>query len=162
MGNALDISTPGSGSFTPAGYRGVGSCCFNYIASQTRQFSADITWTRGRHTVKFGHTTFWLQSQIFNAGFITGRFVFDGRFSEDPATRGPAASRWPTSCSDIRASSATRIIRHMALRAPWMHQYVQDDWRVTDKLTINIGLRYEVSLPWVDKFDKISNLGRGH
>ena len=29
---------------------------------------------------------------------------------------------------------------------------------MTDKLTINIGLRYELSLPWVDVFDKISNL----
>ena len=157
MGNGLDISTPGSGIFTPAGYRGVGSCCFNYIASQTRQFSADITWTRGRHTVKFGHTTYWLQSQIFNAGFIVGRFVFDGRFSEDPATRagGESMADFLMGYSrELRNSNH----RHMALRAPWMHQYVQDDWRITDKLTINIGLRYEVSLPWVDKFDKISNL----
>ena len=157
MGNNLDISTPGSGSFTPAGYRAVGSCCFNYIGSQTRQFSADITWTKGRHTVKFGHTTFWLQSQIFNAGFITGRFVFDGRFSEDPATRagGESMADFLLGYSrELRNSNH----RHMALRAPWMHQYVQDDWRVTDKLTINIGLRYEVSLPWVDNFDKISNL----
>ena len=157
MGNGLDISTPGSGSFTPAGYRGVGSCCFNYIGSQTRQFSADITWTKGRHTLKFGHTTFWLQSQIFNAGFITGRFVFDGRFSEDPATRagGESMADFLLGYSrELRNSNH----RHMALRAPWLHQYVQDDWRVTDKLTLNIGLRYEVSLPWVDKFDKISNL----
>ncbi|MDE0626949.1 MAG: TonB-dependent receptor [Bryobacterales bacterium] len=157
MGNGLDISTPGSGSFTPAGFRGVGSCCFNYIGSQTRQFSADITWTRGRHTIKFGHTTFWLQSQIFNAGFITGRFVFDGRFSEDPVSRsgGESMADFLLGYSrELRNSNH----RHMALRAPWMHQYVQDDWRVTDKLTINIGLRYEVSLPWVDKFDKISNL----
>ncbi len=157
MGNGLDISTPGSGSFSPAGYQGIGSCCFNYIGSQTRQFAADITWTRGRHTIKFGHTTYWLQSQIFNAGFITGRFVFDGRFTEDPVTRagGESMADFLLGYSrELRNSNH----RHMALRAPWMHQYVQDDWRVTDKLTVNIGLRYEVSLPWVDKFDKISNL----
>jgi hypothetical protein len=46
----------------------------------------------------------------------------------------------------------------MALRAPWAHQYVQDDWRITDRLTLNLGLRYELSLPWVDRFDKISNM----
>ena len=157
MGNGLDTSTPGSGSFTPAGFRGVGSCCFNYIASQTRQFSADITWTKGRHTLKFGHTTYWLQSQIFNAGFITGRFVFDARFTEDPVTRGGGASMADFLLGYSREARNSNH-RHMALRAPWMHQYVQDDWRITDKLTINLGLRYEVSLPWVDKFDKISNL----
>ena len=157
MGNDLDVSTPGSGTFNPSGFRGVGSCCFNFIQSQTRQVSADITWTRGRHTVKFGHTTFWLQSQIFNAGFITGRFIFDGRFTENPD--GGAGG---DSLADMLLGSAREVRnsnhRHMALRAPWLHQYVQDDWRVTDKLTINIGLRYEVSLPWVDVFDKISNL----
>ena len=157
LGNGLDISTPGSGSFSPAGFRGIGSCCFNFIQSQTRQVSADITWTKGRHTVKFGHTTFWLQSQIFNAGFITGRFVFDGRFTEDPVSRagGDSLADFLLGFSrEVRNSNH----RHMALRAPWLHQYVQDDWRVTDKLTINIGLRYELSLPWVDVFDKISNL----
>ncbi len=157
MGNDLDVSTPGSGSFNPAGFRGVGSCCFNYIGSQTRQFSGDITWTKGRHTVKFGHTTYWLQSQIFNAGFITGRFVFDARFTEDPVSRagGDSMADFLLGYSrEVRNSNH----RHMALRAPWMHQYVQDDWRVTDKLTVNLGLRYEVSLPWVDVFDKISNL----
>ncbi len=157
MGNGLDVSTRGSGSFSPAGFRNVGHCCFNFIGSQTRQFSGDITWTKGRHTIKFGHTTYWMQSQIFNAGFITGRFVFDGRFSEDPVTRagGDSMADFLLGFSrEVRNSNH----RHMALRAPWLHQYVQDDWRVSDKLTINLGLRYEVSLPWVDKFDKISNL----
>ena len=157
MGNALDVSTPGSASFTPAGFRGVGSCCFNYIGSQTRQFSADITWTKGRHTIKFGHTTFWLQSQIFNAGFITGRFVFDGRFTEDPQT-GAGGESMADFLLGFSREARNSNHRHMALRAPWLHQYVQDDWRITDKLTLNIGLRYEVSLPWVDVFDKISNL----
>ncbi len=157
MGNGLDVFTPGSGIFTPTGFRGVGSCCFNYIGSQTRQFSADITWTKGRHTIKFGHTTYWLQSQIFNAGFITGRFVFDGRFTEDPASRADGESMADFLLGYSRENRNSNH-RHMALRAPWMHQYIQDDWRVTDKLTINFGLRYEVSLPWVDKFDKISNL----
>ena len=157
MGNALDISTPGSGNFNPAGFRGIGSCCFNYIGSQTRQVSGDMTWTTGRHTIKFGHTTYWLQSQIFNAGFISGNFRFDARFTEDPVSRADGESMADFLLGyarDVRNSNH----RHMALRAPWLHQYVQDDWRVTDKLTFNIGLRYEVSLPWVDVFDKISNL----
>ena len=157
MGNGLDVSTPGSGTFNPIGFRGVGSCCFNYIGSQTRQFSADITWTKGRHTVKFGHTAYWLQSQIFNAGFITGRFVFDGRFSEDPVTRGGGESMADFLLGYTRELRNSNH-RHMALRAPWLHQYVQDDWRVSDRLTLNLGVRYEVSLPWVDRFDKISNL----
>jgi hypothetical protein len=33
--------------------------------------------------------------------------------------------------------------------------YVQDDWKISPKLTINLGIRYELLLPWVDKHDRM-------
>ena len=153
-GNGLDISTPGSSRFNPAGFTGIGAGTFNFIQSQTRQIAVDLTWTKGKHTLKFGHTTYWLQSQISNAGLVLGGFRFDGRFTENPSNRAGGESMADFLLGNPIAAQNSNY-RHMGLRA---HQYVQDDWRVTDRLTINLGLRYELSLPWVDKYDKISNL----
>jgi hypothetical protein len=45
----------------------------------------------------------------------------------------------------------------MNLRTTWQHFYVQDDWRVSPKLTLNLGVRYEFSPPWIETNNGISN-----
>ena len=42
-------------------------------------------------------------------------------------------------------------------RTPYTHFFVQDDWRVTRRLTLNLGLRYELNSPSVDQNDAIAN-----
>ena len=46
---------------------------------------------------------------------------------------------------------------YMNLRAPWQHFYVQDEWRVSDRLRLILGLRYEHNMPWYEKDNGISN-----
>jgi hypothetical protein len=154
--NGLDTAVPGISAFNVTGFTGIGGNAFNFINSQTRQLSGDASWTRGSHTVKFGMAAFWLQSGIFNTGFGLGQFNFDGRFTENPTPRGgglPLADFLLGTAFSAQSSN----YRYMQLRAPWFQQYVQDDWRVSKNLTINLGLRYELNLPWVEKNNKLSN-----
>lgn len=156
MRNGLDSVVPGLSGLGVTGFAGLGGGGFNFIQSQTRQVSGDVTWTKGNHTVKFGQTVLWLQSGIFNHGSGLGGFSFDGRFTENPTPRGgglPLADFLLGTAFQITSSN----YRYMQLRAPWFQQYVQDDWRISDRLTINIGLRYELNLPWVEKNNKIAN-----
>jgi len=44
------------------------------------------------------------------------------------------------------------------LRASSYYLYIQDDWKITPRLTLNIGLRYENTRPWVDKYRGIMNV----
>jgi len=37
--------------------------------------------------------------------------------------------------------------------------YVQDDWRITNNLTLNVGVRYEAHTPWVEQNNKQTNYG---
>ena len=45
----------------------------------------------------------------------------------------------------------------LEFRTRYTHFFVQDDWRVTSRLTINAGLRYELSPPPLEQFDRIVN-----
>ena len=54
------------------------------------------------------------------------------------------------------SSGSTGIAVSQISRA-WLHgTYLQDDWKVTPKLTLNLGIRWEVERPVTDRFDRLS------
>lgn len=156
----VDQSLPGTSEIEVAGYRGVGTANFNpnLINSQTRQLSGDTTVTKGSHSIKFGASIYWLQSHIVNPQRAKGRFEFDNRFTENP---GLASNRGGEAFADFllgmpHTAFGSNFV-YMNLRSPFTHFYMQDDWRVSDRLTLNLGLRYEINPPWVETRDLISN-----
>ena len=69
------------------------------------------------------------------------------------------ASTWPASCSATRATRAGRCSTpgtYTELR-PEFATYFQDDIRLTSRLTINAGVRWDVYVPWVEQDDQQSN-----
>ena len=152
-------------------WRRIGNNTFrpNLIQSQTRQLSADNTLTKGNHAIKFGIQAYWLQSFIDNNQRAMGTITFDGRFTENVmrnasgglTTNGGASG---DAMGDFllghpREMQGSSII-YMNLRAPYTHYYLQDDWKVNQKLTLNMGVRYEYNAPWVETRDGIANFDR--
>lgn len=156
----VDQTLPGSAEIEVAGFRGVGTSNFNpnLINSQTRQLSGDTTITRNRHSIKFGASAYWLQSHIVNPQRAKGRFEFDNRFTENP---GVATNKGGEAFADfLLGASHTGFgssFVYMNLRAPFTAYYLQDDWRVNDRLTLNLGVRYEINPPWVETRNLIAN-----
>ena len=155
----------GSPEMNIAGWRAIGNNTFrpNLIQSQTRQFSADNTWTKGNHAVKFGFQGFWLQSFIDNPQRTMGTITWDGRFTEDAPSS--SSRQGGEALADFllgfpREMQGSNTV-YMNLRAPFLHYYIQDDWKVNDRLTMNIGLRYEDNFPWVETRDGIALFARG-
>ena len=146
-----------------AGWRAIGNNTFrpNLIQSQTRQFSSDNTWTQGNHAIKFGFQGFWLQSFIDNPQRTMGTITWDGRFTEQsPTARGGGESMADFLLGFPREMQGSNTV-YMNMRAPFLHFYVQDDWKVTDRLTMNLGVRYENNAPWVETRDGIGLFQRG-
>lgn len=157
--NGVDQAQPGGfASFAPAGYQTIGIGTANPLVSdsQTRQFVHDTTWTRGRHSVKFGTDVRRIQMNIFNIRSLPGAFTFDGSFTRNLTTGsgGDAMADflygWPQS---------TGISTPISLngRSWFLGGYIQDEWRVRPNFTLNVGLRYEWFRPFEDRFDRMAN-----
>ncbi len=157
----VDQSLRGAANFSISGMRAIGTSNFtpNLIDSQNRQLNADINWTRGSHNVKFGYSLQMLQSYLTNPQQELGRFVFNGNFTRQ--TQNVEGGRGGRPVADfllgipVRTDISNSV--YMNLRAPWQHFYIQDEWRVSNRLTLNLGLRYEHNMPWLEKDNGISN-----
>ncbi|MBS1827947.1 MAG: TonB-dependent receptor [Acidobacteria bacterium] len=105
--------------------------------SQNISFVENVTITRGAHTIKTGFTFNW--ATHYNIAATTpqrGAYSFTGRYSgiayADFALGYPNTTQLP---------SPTSIIGKFA--APRYQAFLQDDWRITPRLTLSAGLRYE-------------------
>jgi len=145
------------GSFSQiniTGYRALGIGPNNPVDrnSQNRQISGDLSWLRGRHTIKTGALFLRSQNPIFNNRNTVGTFTFNGAYTGD----GMADFLLGLTNQWAWASALT-----VSMRAHNLGMFVQDDWKINERLTLNLGLRYEVSPPWYEKYNKMGNFVTG-
>jgi hypothetical protein len=104
----------------------------------------------GKHTLKFGGEFRYLQVNERNLASQDGAFVFDGTVTGvDFADYLIGA---PTGGGGGFTQAALQLLDS---RTRYGGAYAQDTWRVKPNLTMNLGLRWEVSMPWYDTQGKI-------
>jgi len=116
------------------------------------ELADSMTWVKGRHVFKFGTRISRHSTELIDSRTSDGSFSFDGVMTQNPASSagtGDAFADWllgyPSSAS--RGNYAT----FWGGIGTYWHFYGQDDWKVTDRLTLNLGLRYEYS-PWLTPY----------
>ncbi len=115
----------------------------------TLQIKDDLSHTSGDHALKFGaETRYYLQNT--RNGSNNGSFSFLG-LSTIGTRHAIADFLLGVPGSYLQTSGNERYLRQRAY-----YFYAMDDWRVKPNLTINFGLRYELSPPFTDKLDQIS------
>ena len=113
--------------------------------SQAYQLSDALVWTRGGHTLKAGVDYRRPLVRSYNDQFARGRISFNSLADL---------------LAGVPASSTTSIARGATRRDTYTNNvggFLQDDWRVTRRLTLNLGLRYEYAGPLSEKYERISN-----
>ena len=115
----------------------------------------NFTWARGSHSLKFGYEYEHIWMAVNDNNPLYGSFNYGGGFS---AVGAPVSdSYWADFLfgTTNSYSLANYFVAH--LRQTIQSVYGQDDWRVSPKLTLNLGLRWEYGSPYSEQHNNISN-----
>ncbi|HJZ70841.1 MAG TPA: hypothetical protein VKE51_03825, partial [Vicinamibacterales bacterium] len=126
----------------------------------------NVTRVAGKHTMKAGGSFTHRSREILNADTIVGRFDFNQNLTSNCGGTTTACTVLNNTGFDFAsfllgyASNASRTLfdpgTYTELR-PEAAAYFQDDIRVTNRLTVNAGLRWDLFVPWVEENNKQSN-----
>jgi hypothetical protein len=130
------------------------------------QIFDNVTLIRNRHTFKIGGSVTFRSREILNADTIVGNFQFNNNMTSNCAGTVSGCTVNSSTGFDVASfllgyvTSKTRNMfdagTYTEKRPEWS-LYVQDDFRVSNKLTLNMGLRYDIYVPWVEIQDRQSN-----
>ena len=143
-GRALRPDEEGFPTLAISGYLGIGdgTAASNLDYSRTYQVTDNVTWTRGKHTIILGGDLRYALDDATTNNVPFGSESFTGSLTGDAAADyilGVPASVLTPEGVPITKARQWRVAG-----------YVQDDWKVTPRLTVNIGLRYDLWVPPVD------------
>jgi hypothetical protein len=128
----------------------------------TYVFNDMITWVKGRHTIKFGGEYRSIQGNVHNGGNESGSFNFDPQQTGLPTV--PGSGNAIASFLLGAVHDANVDLRSVGASYPRQKAYiwhVGDTWKVTSKLSVNYGVRWDKFTPSREKYDNSSFLDFG-
>jgi hypothetical protein len=155
-------------TFQNGGSRNLGSNGNQPLITNQNDFQIfdNVTWIKGRHMIKAGGSLTLRSREILNADLIVGQFGFNQNLTSSCGGRTTGCTPVANTGFDVAsfllgyASVKDRRLfdagTYTEQRPEWA-AYIQDDFRVTQKLTLNLGLRWDLFVPWVEVDDRQSN-----
>jgi hypothetical protein len=152
IGTAFPVIT-----FT-GGYAGFASTTGTSDDEQMYALKDAVSWFKGKHSLKMGVEMRIIRSILRSTGNASGTFAF--------SEVGTALPGQPTSTGNAFASfllgdvnsGSLNYPAHRVPRRPYTGFYVQDDLKLTSRLTLNLGFRFEFTKAPYDALDRASNI----
>src|ERR1700761_9512235 len=155
-----DYVSSGLPLMQPAGYETLGGASFIPLIKfeNTFSYTGSLSWTKGAHNLRMGAGLIRRQVIDTQSSYPRGAYNFDGNATNDPSgavTSGNAIASWLLGYPSIGQLNQNLGWNGYRMWEP--NVWFQDDWRVNRKLTLNLGLRYDVFTPLVEVNNQISN-----
>jgi Carboxypeptidase regulatory-like domain/TonB dependent receptor len=153
-----DLPVPVINGFDPAntfGSQGAGSVIID--RNDNYRAAATLTKISGNHTFKFGAEFLRLTHNYAQTNVPTGYFNFNPDLTAanglNTAVGGLGLATFLLGYPSGGSASSPALVAAQQL---YPAVFANDDWRVTEKLTLNVGLRWEHAGPWTERFNRIS------
>jgi hypothetical protein len=136
-------------TFSITGYQILGSpvnTASDFNTSVT-EIADTLTWVKGRHTFKTGFGWRWERLNVIQPPSPTGSFTFNQLGSDLPGTTNTGAPLASFLLGQVQHFSIDLQNSEIRERARFQEYFIQDDWKVSNRLTITPGLRYTLNFP---------------
>jgi len=128
-----DVSQIGSPTFLPS-----------HEIQNSYSLQDNLTWVHGRHSFKFGTEVRFEEFTIFQPAAPRGTLDFGPIFTDNPSALGTGGSGYASFLIGLSDGGSINNLHNIDYHRPVYAFYGQDDRKVTPKLTLNLGLRYEI------------------
>lgn len=138
---------------------GIQNAAVDSDAEGSDQGQGHVTWMLGRHTLKGGFEYRFVFLNQFRPLNPAGYFTFGRAYTQGPdPTVASADQGWGFASFLLGAPDGGYTTKDVSGTQSQkdVDAYVNDDWKVTDKLTLNLGLRYDVLTGWTDRHNELS------
>jgi hypothetical protein len=152
--NRGNEETSGLANIGLNGYNNLGNSSWipELSADNTYQIADSLSWIRGKHTIKLGADYRRYQRNFYQSANAFGQFSFSGQLTQDLRNQGADPNGGGNALADLllglpvyREQDGLAYKDHT--RFFELGEFIQDDYRVSGNLTLNLGLRYDIFSP---------------
>lgn len=159
--NYVQVAAPHFPFFNVSDMTALGNGVINNQPRNTFGVQGNVTKLLDRHSFKTGLDIRVLDFHAFQDTNPTGSFNFGRLFTQGPDPLRARADAGFGLASFLLGMGTGGSINHtqgLSLRRVYYSFYVQDDWKVTPRFTLNLGLRYDLDVGQRERFNRLTNL----
>ena len=149
-------------TFLIGGYQQLGSPTntASDFGTSVTEIADTLTWLKGRHTIKMGGDLRWERLNVIQPPSPTGQFTFSNLFTNLPTDSTTAGTTGTPLAGfllgQVQQFSIDLQDQQIRNRAHWQEYFVQDDWRLSDRVTVNAGVRYTLNFPSTEENNQVA------
>jgi hypothetical protein len=145
-------------TFSIAGYTPLGSpqSTASDFSTSVTQVADSLSWLKGRHMFKIGADLRWQRLNVVQPPSPTGLFTITSLFTDLPGVANTGTPFASFLLGQVQQFSIDLQEQEIRNRAHFQEYYIQDDWRPSDRVTVNGGVRYTLNFPSIEENNQVA------
>ncbi len=155
--NSIDPAARYLTQIAPAGIQAVSNAARSTATANYHTWAADFTKSLNRHSLRFGAEYRLYREHSYNFALVTPQLTFGNTFTRGPLDNSPVApigQGYASFLLGLPTDGQQNVVDSLAEQSKTSAFYLQDDWRITNTITINAGIRYDFDSPATERFNR--------